>query len=103
LQINPAISWLAATPDSIVEVGETKGCLEVKCPYVCKTKEIAVAALANSFCLQINNGTLQLKKKHQYFYQVQIQLFVTQLPWCDFVTWAPNDEIHVEKNFVIIL
>jgi len=64
LQINPAIPWLAATPDSVVEVGETKGCLEVKC--ICKTKEIAVAALTNSFCLQINNGTLQLKKKHQY-------------------------------------
>ena len=36
LYINPAIPWLAATPDSIVEIGEEMGCLEVKCPYVCK-------------------------------------------------------------------
>ena len=84
LHINPAIPWLAATPDAIVEIGEIKGCLEVKCPYVCKTKQIAQAALANLFCLQINNETLHLNKKHQYFYQVQTQLYVngaTLLYW----------------------
>ena len=83
----------------VVEIGEEMGCLEVKCPYVCKTKQIAVAELASYFCLQIKNGTLHLKKKHQYFYQVQTQLFVTKLPWCDFVLWAANDDIYVEQIF----
>ena len=100
LQINPSIPWLAATPDSIVEIGQEMGCLEVKCPYTCKAKPIAVAALQQySFCLGSDNGLLQLKKKHPYFYQVQTQLFVTKLPWCDFVVWAPNDAIHVERIY----
>lgn len=97
LYINPAIPWLASTPDSIVETDDEMGCLEVKCPYVCRTKQISVAALEqSSFCLKSNEGMLQLKKKHQYFYQIQTQLFVTRLSWCDFVVWAPND-IHVER------
>ena len=101
LYINPAIPWLAATPDSIVENDQEMGCLEVKCPFVCKTKQIAVAALEqSSFCLQSNNGMLQLKRTHQYFYQVQTQLFVTQLPWCDFVLWSPGDVVYVERIFM---
>ena len=32
LFVNPAIPWLAATPDSVVEIGLDTGCLEVKCP-----------------------------------------------------------------------
>jgi len=79
LHIRPAIPWLAAIPDSLVEIGGDWGCLEVKCPYACKTKQIAMAASANLFCLQMSNGVLSLKKKHQYFYQVQSQLFVTSL------------------------
>jgi len=35
LFVNPAIPWLAATPDSTIEVGSDTGCLEVKCPFVC--------------------------------------------------------------------
>ena len=100
LYINPAIPWLAATPDSIVEIDQEMGCLEVKCPFLCKTKQIAVAALEqSSFCLQSNDGMLQLKRTHQYFYQVQTQLFVTRLLWCDFVLWSPSDVIYVERIF----
>ena len=63
LQINPSIPWLAATPDSIVEIEQEMGCLEVKCPYTCKIKPIAVAALQqSSLCLESDNGVFQLKK-----------------------------------------
>ena len=100
LFVNPAIPWLAATPDSVVEIGEDMGCLEVKCPFTCAKKSMAVvAAEQSSFCLQDNNGILQLKRSHQYFYQVQTQLFVTHLPWCDFVLWAPHENIHLERIF----
>ena len=97
LWIDSAIPWLAATPDSILEVGEDRGCLEVKCPYVCANMSLAQASMkSSSFCLQNGNGTLQLKRNHQYFYQIQVQLHVTRLLWCDFVVWTPN-EIYIEK------
>ena len=38
-----------------------------------------------------------MKTNHQYFYQVQKQLFVTRLQWCDFVLWAPNEDVFVER------
>ena len=98
LFVNPAIPWLAATPDSVIEVGQDTGCLEVKCPFVCSNKSFSVAAVeVPSFCLEENNGRLQLRRKHQYFYQIQTQLFVTQMLWCDFVVWSPNEGIVVER------
>ena len=70
LLVDPSIPWLAATPDAILEVGQDKGCLEVKCPYLCAKKSISEAVIESpSFCLQNDNGTLQLKRNHQYFYQ----------------------------------
>ena len=32
---------------------------------------------------------------------MQTQLFVTRLPWYDFVLWAPGGQIHVEKIFMM--
>jgi len=97
LFVNPAVPWLAATPDSIVEIGSDTGCLEVKCPFVCAKKSFAAALEGPSFCLEKSNGKLQLKRKHQYYYQVQTQLFVTQLYWCDFVVWSPSEGVIVER------
>jgi len=75
---------LAATPDSVVEIRPDTGCLEVKCPFICSRKSFTEASSeVPSFCLERNNGRLQLKRKHQYHYQVQTQMFVTQLfLWC---------------------
>ena len=42
---------------------------------------------------------LQLKRKHQYYYQVQTQLLVTRLDWCDFVIWLPSEGIIVERIY----
>lgn len=100
LFIDPSIPWLAATPDSLVRIGQDTGCLEVKCPFVCAKKSIAAASLEqSSFCLRNINGNLQLKTSHQYFYQIQTQLYVSRLPWCDFVLWAPSKDIHVERIY----
>ena len=32
-----------------------------------------------------NDGTLVLKRNHPYYYQVQLQLLVTEVQYCDFV------------------
>ena len=36
LVISLSEPWLAASPDGIVSEGGSKGCLEVKCPFLCK-------------------------------------------------------------------
>ena len=40
LFVNPVIPWLAATPDTVVEIGGGMGYLEVKCPFVCAKKSM---------------------------------------------------------------
>ena len=113
LYIDPAVPWLAASLDAIVkfdqndaclleqvEEAQIEACLEVKCPYLCLKKSIVEASLeSSSFCLRNSGGKLHLKENHPYFYQVQAQLYVTRLPWCDFVVWSPNKEIHVERFY----
>ena len=35
-------------------------------------------------CFKVQDGKLVLKENHNYFYQVQMQMFITKLPFCDF-------------------
>ena len=50
------------------------------------------------FCLQKNSdGVLGLKSTHQYYYQVQAQLFVSGLPYCDFVVFSGSNDIFIQR------
>uniref|UniRef100_A0A8C5G714 PHD-type domain-containing protein n=1 Tax=Gouania willdenowi TaxID=441366 RepID=A0A8C5G714_GOUWI len=46
-----------------------------------------------NFCLYVVNGQVHLKKNHQYYTQVQTQLFVTESSYCDFVVWTLMDTV----------
>ena len=85
--------WLGATPDGIVG----SGIIEVKCPFVCRECSFEeAAATKRTFCLQkTHHGRLRLNTKHQYYHQVQVQLFVTKAEYCDFVVWSPS-QVHIE-------
>ncbi|KAM7305806.1 hypothetical protein ISCGN_015702 [Ixodes scapularis] len=50
------------------------------------------------FCQKRVNGRLSLKHGHMYFYQVQTQMAVCNVEYCDFVVWTTKD-IHVERVF----
>jgi hypothetical protein len=78
--------FLAASPDGITDDG---GIIEVKCPKSAENLTLEQAAKTiKCFCLDTN---LQLKKSHNYHYQVQGQLYVTGAPFCDFVVWTRQD------------
>lgn len=34
-----------------------------------------------------DNGVIQMNRKHQYYYQVQMQMYVLDVNYCDFVAW----------------
>ena len=42
------------------------------------------------------NRKVHLEKRHNYYYQVQGQLALLNLQWCDFVVWTRSG-IHVER------
>lgn len=39
-------------------------------------------------CLEIIEGKLQLKRHHNYYYQVKGELAILDVPWCHFVVWT---------------
>jgi len=41
--------------------------------------------------------TLELKTTHSYYYQIQFQLAITGLQWCDFVLWSPVGKPNIER------
>ena len=81
---------IGASPDGLVTCKCCgKGLLEVKCPFNCRYSSIADVAEHPKFCLKRlpESDSLELKRDHAYFYQVQTQLAVCEAAYCDFVIW----------------
>ena len=103
LVVDALLPWLAASPDAIVSdptlKEDSKGCLEVKCPLSCENLSIFKACrTVAAFCLVVErDGNMCLSKSHSYFYQLQTQMHVTSLQWCDFVVWSPLHEPFVQR------
>ena len=106
LFINPQWPFIGASPDGIITCECcTKGVLEIKCPY-CHREESIKSAAANSsnFCLVEQENSLYLDHSHAYFYQVQTQLFVCDVEYCDFCvcTFASDQDestLHIERIY----
>jgi hypothetical protein len=86
--------FLGASPDGLV--GENK-IIEIKCPYSARyLHPLDIPKNIKTFyCSLDHDGKLKLNKKHNYFFQIQGQLFVTKRKYCDFIVWTPKG-INVE-------
>ncbi|XP_077493425.1 uncharacterized protein LOC144104352 [Amblyomma americanum] len=82
LCVNPGVPVLGATPDRVVEEGGDFGLLEVKTLSAAKERGDELENAVNT-ASYLKNGVL--KPTHKYFYQVQGQMALTGLSWCDFV------------------
>jgi hypothetical protein len=67
------------------------GLLEIKCPYKYRdehpTSSIALAD-PNYYLKKDSSGIISLSARHKYYDQVQGQMGVYNLEYCDFVTWT---------------
>ena len=73
------------------------GCVEIKCPFCVKDKEIKNAAEKITFCMiSDENGEISLSRDHAYYYQVQAQLNLSERDYCDFVVWT-NKDLKMER------
>lgn len=96
LILNEAFPQFGASPDGLISCeccGD--GCLEIKCPYSCKN----CSGIEVSW-LEYKDGTVKLKQKHPYYYQVQMSLYVTDRHYCDFFVWTPyaSHLIRINKD-----
>ena len=86
--VHPEKCWLGASPDAWVidpSVSCSFGIAEFKCPF-----SMAKNTVCNeeSFYCSFINGRPRLERNHQYFHQVQLQLYVTGVKWCDFCEYT---------------
>lgn len=86
--------FIAASPDGMLQ-NET--IIEVKCPYVARHYAITTTTVPY---LYESNGELKLKKKHNYYTQIQGQLFCTNRKYANLVVYTFVDMkiIYIEKD-----
>ena len=78
--------------------------MEVKCPYRCKAISFKKASQDSTFCLtNTAEGKFTLKTGHAYYYQIQLQMEVCQVKYCDFIVWSPNEMIVLEYSLTNVL
>ena len=48
-----------------------------------------------------------MEKAHSYYYQVQHEMYVCNLPYCDFVVWTPKEflstRITIDTEFMAVI
>ena len=92
--------WLAASPDGKVEDPNSpnpQGLMEIKNPYSARMLTIREACENKSFFLEkVNQDMYSLKRKHNYFFQIQCQMYCCNVDWCDFIVRTEKD-IHIER------
>lgn len=97
LVVSQIKGYIACSPDDLVTDNDILGVAEYKCPY--KARDItpiqACEQFPDFFC-SIVDGEIRLRKKHNYYYQVQGVMGVTRRYWCDFVVWTPKG-ISIER------
>ena len=96
---------IGATPDGYVTCKCCGfGVLEIKCPASFRAEPLAAMISRRSFCLKNQDGDFILQRNHQYFYQVQAQMFICQANYCDFVVWGIAEmaliNVKPDKSFM---
>ena len=83
--------WLSASADGIVNCScHDKRVLEIKCPYSARNQ--TAEEFLNDQSSYMHGGTL--KKNHQYFTQVQLEMYVHDVQTCEFVVYVKDTLIH---------
>ena len=68
------------------------GLLEIKCPWSHRNLIVSeYLTTMNGSCLYLDGNVIHLIKTHEYFYQVQCQMFVTSRNYGDFFVCATKD------------
>lgn len=106
--LNSDYPYMAATPDAI---GSCMCCgkfsIEIKCPFRLGNRsnlddQLSISDLAgkpNSF-IRFRGDQIELDPDHEYFYQVQAQIFLTKVDFGLFVVWSKREclILKIDKN-----
>ena len=91
LTISNKHSFLGASLEGIVQNDRETWGLEIKCLYSKYNSSLSSALNDKKFFLK-KNKTVELQRKHQYYYQIQGQMYCTGLKRVDLVVWFGDEE-----------
>ncbi|VDI82683.1 Hypothetical predicted protein [Mytilus galloprovincialis] len=93
--------FLAGSPDGLVNENGEMGLIEIKNILQKKNMSfIQATKKVSNFCLQYTDEKVQLKKKHNYYFQCQGLLNISGLPWLDFIARSTSPyQIHIERIY----
>ena len=78
--------------------------VEIKCPWVHRASDPKEALVTNEVGGVYVQNNLQLKTNSAYYYQVQMQMYILGVQWCDFVVWTMKGihmiTIPVDESFM---
>ncbi len=100
LIINPRLPYFVGSPDGIVSCScHGKGCVVIKCLKIFESRGSfeVLAAKPNNILNQTGN-TYELERDHELFYQVQLQINLISLNYCDVVFWSPRDILIIRVD-----
>lgn len=105
--INPDFPQLSCSPDGLL-FSEVLGdrLHEIECPGVLVEgdpnhfEEYLHQKQEAHFCLRRNKyGSIELKKTHKYYFQIQMSMAILNLTLCDFVVWSKNGMVILTIDF----
>ena len=101
LVISKTEGWLGASPDGIVydpSVDDPNGLLEMKHIQMDDSESLEHALLRKRMCLKFDGTNIRINRNHQYFYQIQQAMYVTERRWNDFVVkGSTGSELYIER------
>ncbi|XP_074662685.1 uncharacterized protein LOC141915162 [Tubulanus polymorphus] len=100
LVVHPYVPWLGASPDrKCIDSKVGLGLLEVKCPYSFRDIKPQGACSNPTFCCEEKGNKYFLRKDHDYYAQIQGQLALTGLTWCDFLVYTSKGMLIIRVPF----
>ncbi len=87
---HPTISYLASSPDGIINDGKDIGCVEIKCPTL---------STYSKYVAEIHDNDSLKRVNPDYFYQCQNHMACTNTSFCDFIAFCPfvENPIHIVR------
>lgn len=104
LIIDSSKPHLGASPDGILQCKCCgTGVLEIKCPYKFRNLTVDQIYNENYHIQKDENECMKLKETSNWYTQIQTQMAVANVQWCDFVLYLEGDvkngkhKIHSER------
>lgn len=93
--------FLAASPDGIIL--KDMSVLEIKCPFRCKDSNIIDTKAGLSrvpYLIYGSERDVKISTEHEYYAQIQMQMYVCNVKKCHFFVYSSKDEVHliVDRN-----